>query len=76
MDKAILGYCRIGYFRLGVYTDAFTLTVNHLKNLPTAIPEIRVDQTPQAVVDSPPYYRVDVFTLHWSQVKKNLEKVS
>jgi len=32
MDKAILGYCRLGYFRLGVYRDDWDKLLTRFKN--------------------------------------------
>ena len=34
MDKAIVGYMRIGDFRIGVFVDNFDVALEQLKNVP------------------------------------------
>jgi hypothetical protein len=33
MDEAIVGYMRIGYFRIGVFVDKFDVALEQLKNV-------------------------------------------
>lgn len=43
MDKAIIGACRIGYFRIGVTINNYEVLMKQLKNIPTPYPKILVD---------------------------------
>ena len=38
--------------------------------------KVKVDEKPWAKVGEPPYYRVDVFTSHWQQVKTKTKNVA
>ena len=56
-------------------SDSFDRVLKRFKSIATPIPRIEVDGQPEMIVDELPVYRVDVFTLHWEQLKNRFKKV-
>ena len=70
MDKAILGYCRLGYFRLGVYNDAWDKLLEKFQQVSTP-KKIIVDGASVKLDEG--VYRVDVFTDDFEKLKKRFK---
>lgn len=72
MDKAIIGYCRIGYFRIGVRTDYWEQFKTDIENLGTP-KKIIVDGSTVKVDEAT--WRVDIFIDQFETFKRSLENV-
>lgn len=72
MDKAVLGYCRLGHFRLGVYRDDWDKLKKKFENILTPRKAL-VDSG--AVTVGGVECRVDVYTLDFEQLKKTFKRV-
>ena len=73
MDKAIVGDMRVGYFRIGVFTDTLDVALEQLKNVSS--PRRAIVDSGMVLVDGVEC-RVDVFTVDFESLKKRFEKVS
>ena len=50
MEPAIIGHCRIGYFRIGVYNPVFDRVIDRLEQYHAAV-TVTADEYPYGVWD-------------------------
>ena len=71
MDKAVIGYMRIGYFRIGVFDNKWDKLIAKYQKMPT--PNKIIVDGPAVTVDGAETFRVDTFTEQWEKLKKRFK---